>query len=197
MWGSGWGSEGWTFYFSNSKVFKSFNLRSNIWKVFISSSEPLGSFWGELIGRLCRHRPPFSNIFSKTAGLTEAKFHVEPPWVGGTKVHSKGLGHNTKMAAMPIYGKNPLKIFFSGTKGTWAKQSLFTWWPWVDLDLFYGKVKLASLCFYMGKYTFLHEKFRKSFNGRNYNKWPVTTGLCWYKKIDSLEEVVCPCLRAI
>ena len=23
----------------------------------------------------------------------------------------------TKMAAMPIYGKNPLKIFFSGTKG--------------------------------------------------------------------------------
>ena len=24
-------------------------------------------------------------------------------------------GHMTKMAAMPIYGKNPLKIFFSGT----------------------------------------------------------------------------------
>ena len=27
-----------------------------------------------------------------------------------------GLGHITKMAPMPIYGKNPLKIF-SGTKG--------------------------------------------------------------------------------
>ena len=25
------------------------------------------------------------------------------------------LGHMTKMAAMPIYGKNPSKIFFSGT----------------------------------------------------------------------------------
>ena len=25
------------------------------------------------------------------------------------------LGHMTKMAAMPIYGKNPLKIFFSET----------------------------------------------------------------------------------
>ena len=26
-------------------------------------------------------------------------------------------GHMTKMAAMPIYGKNPSKIFFSGTSG--------------------------------------------------------------------------------
>ena len=26
-------------------------------------------------------------------------------------------GHLTKMAAMPIYGKNPSKIFFSGTGG--------------------------------------------------------------------------------
>ena len=26
-------------------------------------------------------------------------------------------GHMTKMAAMPIYGKNTLKVFFSGTTG--------------------------------------------------------------------------------
>ena len=26
-------------------------------------------------------------------------------------------GHMTKMAAMPIYGKNPSKIFLSGTSG--------------------------------------------------------------------------------
>ena len=26
-------------------------------------------------------------------------------------------GHTTKMAAMPIYGKNPLKFFFSYTNG--------------------------------------------------------------------------------
>ena len=25
------------------------------------------------------------------------------------------LGHMTKMAAMPIFGKNPSKIFFAGT----------------------------------------------------------------------------------
>ena len=32
------------------------------------------------------------------------------------KVCSNGPGHMTKMAAMPIYGKNPLKIFVSRTR---------------------------------------------------------------------------------
>ena len=61
--------------------------------------------------------PLFSKIFSKTTGPVEAKFHVEPPWVGGTKVYSGHLGHMTKMAATPINGKNQSKIF-SGTKGS-------------------------------------------------------------------------------
>ena len=39
-----------------------------------------------------------------------------PPWDGGTKVYSNGPGHMTRMAAMPIYGKNFKKIFFSGIK---------------------------------------------------------------------------------
>ena len=33
----------------------------------------------------------------------------------GTKVYSDGLGNVTKMAAMPIYGNDPLKILFSRT----------------------------------------------------------------------------------
>ena len=41
---------------------------------------------------------------------------MESPWDGGTKVCSNGPGHMTKMAAMPTYGKNLKKIFFSGTK---------------------------------------------------------------------------------
>ena len=46
------------------------------------------------------------NFFpSITTRQNEAKFHVEPPWDGGMKVYSNGLGHMTKMAAMPIYGK--------------------------------------------------------------------------------------------
>ena len=58
----------------------------------------------------------FSNIFSsETTGPIEAKFHMQPSWDGGMKVCSNGPGHMTKMAAMPIYGKNLKKIFFSGT----------------------------------------------------------------------------------
>ena len=49
----------------------------------------------------------FSNVFSsETAWPIKAKFYVEPPWEGGTKVCINGPGHMTKMAAMPIYGKN-------------------------------------------------------------------------------------------
>ena len=46
------------------------------------------------------------------------------------------------------------------------------WCHWVDLDLFYGKVKSGPLCFYMGKSA------RKSFNGRNLQQMTrVTKGL--------------------
>ena len=67
-----------------------------------------------------RRRPSFtfSNIFySETVLPIKAKFYVEPPWEGGTKVYINGPGHMTKMAATPIYGKNPSKIFFSRTGG--------------------------------------------------------------------------------
>ena len=33
------------------------------------------------------------------------------------KIHQYNAGHMTKMAAMPIYGKNTLKVFFLGTTG--------------------------------------------------------------------------------
>ena len=33
------------------------------------------------------------------------------------KIHQDNAGLMTKMAAMPIYGKNTLKIFFPGTSG--------------------------------------------------------------------------------
>ena len=43
---------------------------------------------------------------SETAWQIKVKLHVEPPWQGGTKVYINGPCHITKMAAMPIYGKN-------------------------------------------------------------------------------------------
>ena len=79
---------------------------------FFSSPEPSGS-QGELIvypysGVRCRcRRQQCLNIFSSETALpVKAKFYVEPPWEGGTKVYINGPGHMTKMAAMTIYGKN-------------------------------------------------------------------------------------------
>ena len=89
---------------------------------FFSSPEPLGS-QGELIVypysgvrcrrcrrcrcRRCRRRQQCLNIFSSETALPmKAKFYVESPWEGGTKVYINGLVHMTKMAAMPIYSKN-------------------------------------------------------------------------------------------
>ena len=78
-----------------------------------SSPEPSG-LQGELIvypysgvrRRRCRCRQQCLNIFSSETALPiKAKFYVEPPWDGGTKVYINGPGHMTKMAAMPIYGK--------------------------------------------------------------------------------------------
>ena len=51
----------------------------------------------------------FSNDISETAGPVETKLHAEPPWGWGTKVCSLCVDHMTKVAAMPIYGKNLCK----------------------------------------------------------------------------------------
>ena len=67
----------------------------------------------------------FSNIFSsKTTGPIEAKFHMEPPWDGGTKYCSNGPDHMTKMAAMPTYGKNLKNLLLRNQKA----DDLETWY---------------------------------------------------------------------
>ena len=78
----------------------------------ISSPEPLGS-QGELIVYASSQRrpssvrrPPFSKILSsETAWPIKAKFYVEPPWEGGTKVYINRQGTKNKLAPMLIYGK--------------------------------------------------------------------------------------------
>ena len=93
-------------------------LAAGAWVGYIfSSPEPSGS-QGELIVYpysgvrcRCRRRQQCLNIFSSETALPikliiKAKFYVEPPWEGGTKVCINGSGHMTKMAAMLIYGKN-------------------------------------------------------------------------------------------
>ena len=103
-----------------------------------------------------------TSFFLETAGQIEAKFHVESPWDGETKIYSNGPGHMTKMAAMPIYGNNLTKTFFSGTKRPMTmklgmQHRVLKYYQTCSnddpglTDLFYGKDKFGPLCFCMGK----------------------------------------------
>ena len=41
---------------------------------------------------------------------------MKTPYDKLDKIYTNCFGHMTKMADIPIYGKNPLKIFFSRTR---------------------------------------------------------------------------------
>ena len=47
-----------------------------------------------------------NNFSSETTSPIATKFHIQLSGPLGKKNCSNGLGHMTKMAAMPIYGKN-------------------------------------------------------------------------------------------
>ena len=65
-------------------------------------------------------RPHSLNIFSsETTGPIKAKFHMASPCDGGMKVCSNGPGQMTKLATMPIYGKNLKK----------SSPEPKDWWP--------------------------------------------------------------------
>ena len=72
--------------------------------------------WTELLSILA-DLAKLTEKCSKNCGLLpwpiKAKLHVEHPW----EEDINGPGHLTKMAAMPIYGKNHKKICFSVTGG--------------------------------------------------------------------------------
>ena len=109
--------------------------------------------WKLKLAFLRNHLANQSQIFiCKHSGTSkEMKFY----WHDG--------GHITKMAAMPIYGKNPFKNLhlrnrWTDFRETWyvasvtpAHHSLFKLWPWVDLDLLNGKVKFGNKGLSIGK----------------------------------------------
>ena len=66
-------------------------------------------------------------VSCETAPPIKDKFHVEPPWQGGTKVYINGPDHMTKMTARPICGKT-FKIFFSRTRSPMIlKLGMYHW----------------------------------------------------------------------
>ena len=54
-------------------------------------------------------------LFSETTRPFLTKFCMSAIRYMKMKTYKHDAGHMTKMAAMPIFGKNPSKIFFSGT----------------------------------------------------------------------------------
>ena len=62
---------------------------------------------GVCLASSVRRPSTFSKDFSsETTGPISIKFHMQPLYRGGKKVCIFCPGHMTKMAAMPIYGKN-------------------------------------------------------------------------------------------
>ena len=57
-----------------------------------------------------------NKVSSETVRPFELKFHMKTPFDMLAKIYTNCSGHMTKMATAPIYGKNPLNVFFSGTK---------------------------------------------------------------------------------
>ena len=55
-------------------------------------------------------------VSSETTRPFELKFHMKTPYDRLAKIYTKCSGHMTKKATTPIYGKNLLNVFFTGTK---------------------------------------------------------------------------------
>ena len=162
----------------------------NVW--FLAHLSLQAHWWAYSIGMLrcpsvC---PPFSKFFfSKTAGPVEAKFHVEPPWVRGTKVCLGHLGHMTKIANMPIYGKNPSKIFFFGTKGPMTLGLGMRHWVLRPIKVCSNDDLGLTLTYFMARsnlvpYAFIWEKPLEShLIKETYSKWPEWHEVYVYIKI--------------
>ena len=55
-------------------------------------------------------------VSSETTWPFELKFHMMTSYDRLAKIYTNCTGHMTKMATTPIYSKNPVYVFFSGTK---------------------------------------------------------------------------------
>ena len=138
-----------------------------MFEVFFSSSEPLSSLVSlasVILMCVC-----VVNIFKHfllwnhwADWEIETKFHMEPPWDGGTKVCSSGWGHMTKMAAMPIHGKT-LKIFFSGTERPMTLKLGMQHWVQEYYQFYSNNDPGLTLTYFMARsnlvpYAFVWEK---------------------------------------
>ena len=110
-------------HFQTSSLLKSLgHLNSNfIWRLLRTHSNSPGHMTKMAADKnplkiFSRTRIYLNIVFLQAFGPIELKFHVKTPYDKLAYMYTKYFVHMTKMAATPIYGKNPLKIFFSRTR---------------------------------------------------------------------------------
>ena len=111
---------------------------------------------------------------------------MAPPWDRETDVCLNGLGHMTKMVAIPIYGKNLKKLSSSEPKGRWhwklvcnigcssttkSVQKMTLGWPWsilVPYTFVWGK-RVKQLIFMIWSNLFPNASARvKAYAAQSY-----------------------------
>ena len=181
---------------------------------FLSGSpEQKAHWWAYMIGRplssvVCR--PHSLNIFSsETTEPIKVKFNTEPPWDRRTKVCSNGHGHMTKMAFMPVYGKNLKKIFFSGSKRPMTLNLGMQHWvlEYYQICLnddngltltYFSQGQIWSLMLLYGKKVkqSIFQKLLSSMIWNYQQITEVTRSVCWHQNFVHLGAVF-PCPGAI
>ena len=119
---------------------------------------------------------------------------MESPWDGGTNVCSNGPGQLTKMAAMPIYGKNLKQSSSPEPKGRWPwnlvcsigcssttkfVQIMTLGWPWPILR----QGQIWSLMLLYGKKVkqWIFQKLLASMIWNYQQMTEVTRSFCWHQ----------------
>ena len=111
-------------------------------------------------------------------------------------MYINNLGHMTKMATMPIYGKNPSKIFFSGTNQLISRK-LGVKHRW--LNVYINHVPVMTLTKFMARSTWVAYAFELGKLLKCHLKGKASRKLPNGQKIEDSEKrkwlkcFICPC----
>ena len=84
---------------------------------------------------------------------------MKTPYDRLVKMYTNCSSHMTKMATMPIYGKNPLNIFFSGTKRPMALGLDMKHWEYGPYEICTNDESRLTLPYFMARSNLLPNAF--------------------------------------
>ena len=114
-------------------------------------------------------------------------------------MYINNLGHMTKMAAMPIYGKKPSNIFFSETNRL-IPMKLGVKHPWLKYNnVFINHDPVMTLTKFMARSTWVAHAFewekllKCHLEGKASRNWQMDRILIILKKRKRPKGFICPC----